>query len=158
MIDCKAAVVVLISRNGKVLLIKRKERKDDPWSGHIAFPGGRREGLEECNETAIRECLEEVGIKPRKLIELGTYYPSNAPSMLVKAYVSCIEKEEEPRIQKEEVDKAFWVKIDDLVKKDSEEAYYFMNYRVWGMTYRILRDIIEKKIYEMCTQPGNNTS
>jgi len=40
--ECRAAIVVLVSKNGRILVIKRKERPNDPWSGHIAFPGGRR--------------------------------------------------------------------------------------------------------------------
>ncbi|MBB5252832.1 NUDIX hydrolase [Sulfurisphaera ohwakuensis] len=155
--ECKAAVVALISANGKILLIKRKENKNDPWSGHIALPGGRREENEECSYTAIRECLEEVGIRPCNLIELGMYYPNNMPTMLVKAYVSCIDKEVTLQIQKEEVDTAFWADINKLEKGNGDE-YYFNGYRIWGMTYRILRDIIDKKIYEKCIQPGNNTS
>lgn len=157
MIECKASVVALISKSGKILLIKRKENKNDPWSGHIALPGGRREGNEDCITTAIRECLEEVGIKPCNLTELGIYYPHNMPSMLVKAYLSCVDNEIVPRIQKEEVDKAFWVSISDL-KKGNDDAFYYNGFRIWGMTYRILKDIIDKKLYERCIQPGNETS
>ncbi|BFH73647.1 CoA pyrophosphatase [Sulfurisphaera javensis] len=157
MIECKAAVVALISKSGKILLIKRKENKNDPWSGHIALPGGRREGDEECSYTAIRECLEEVGIKPCNLIEIGIYSPHNMPSMTVKAFLSCIESEITPKIQKEEVEKAFWAEISKL-QKGNDEAFYYDGYRIWGMTYRIIRDIIDKKLYEKCVQSGNNTS
>ena len=157
MSECKASVVALISKNGKVLLIKRRENKNDPWSGHVALPGGRRENEEDCKATAIRECLEEVGIKPCKLIELGIYSPHNMRSLPVKAFMSCIDEEITPRIQKEEVDHAFWVKISDL-KKGEDEAFYYNGYRIWGMTYRILKDIIDKKMYEICIQPGNDTS
>jgi len=157
MTECKASVVALISKNGKVLLIKRKENKNDPWSGHIALPGGRRENGEDCKTTAIRECLEEVGIKPNKLIELGIYSPHNMSSLPVKAFVSCVDDEITPRIQKEEVDHAFWVKLSDL-KKGEDDAFYYDGYRVWGMTYRILKDIMDKKMYEICIQPGNDTS
>ena len=157
MSECKAAVVALITKSGKILLIKRKENKNDPWSGQIALPGGRREDEEDCKDTAIRECSEEVGIKPNKLIELGLYYPRNMSSLLVKAFISCIEEEMAPKIQKEEVDKAFWVKLSEL-KKGEDEAFYYDKYRIWGMTYRILRDIINKKLYEICSQSGNDTS
>ena len=41
--DSAGVAVVLRVNDGEeqVLLIKRAERKDDPWSGQIAFPGGR---------------------------------------------------------------------------------------------------------------------
>lgn len=157
MMGCNASVVALISKNGKVLLIKRRERDNDPWSGHIALPGGRRERNEDCKETAIRECLEEVGIKPCKLIDLGTYYPHNMTSLSVRAFMSCVGDEVIPNIQKEEVDHAFWVMLTDL-KKGEDNAFYYENYRIWGMTYRILKDIIDKKIFKICIQLGNDTS
>ena len=47
----------------EVLLIRRTERADDPWSGQMAFPGGRWEpGDEDVRATAVREAGEEVGI------------------------------------------------------------------------------------------------
>ncbi|AHC50961.1 NUDIX hydrolase [Sulfolobus acidocaldarius SUSAZ] len=153
--DCKAAVVALISKAGKVLIIKRKEKPGDPWSGHMALPGGRREDHEECESTAVRECYEEVRIKPQNLIRVGIYSPNNAPDMKVSAYISCVEEELEPIVQEEELEKAIWVKISDL--KPADRAFYYENYRIWGMTYRILNDIIQKKLYLVC-QSGNNSS
>src|SRR5438874_13769202 len=36
-------VLVEGAEGAEILLIKRAERADDPWSGQIAFPGGRRD-------------------------------------------------------------------------------------------------------------------
>lgn len=146
--ECKAAVVVLVSRKGSILVIKRRERDGDPWSGHMAFPGGRRESDEPCSETAIRECLEEVGIKPCTLTPIGMYYPNNAPDMKVMAFLSCVDEEIEPKIQFEEVEKAFWIRPDELI--ENGEAFFYKGYRIWGMTYRILRDVIRKGLYKNC--------
>ena len=60
----KAAVAVLLVPDPlSVLLIRRSEREGDPWSGHVALPGGRAE-LEDVDlaATAIRETAEEVGV------------------------------------------------------------------------------------------------
>ena len=38
-----AVAVVLVPSPDAVLLIRRAERAGDPWSGHMALPGGRRE-------------------------------------------------------------------------------------------------------------------
>lgn len=148
--ECKAAVVVLVSKSGSILLIKRKENPNDPWSGHIAFPGGRRENHERCDETAIRECFEEVGIKPNLVKEIGIYFPNNAPDMKVKAFLSCVDNEFQPILQKDEVDMAMWVKPEEL--KQGNNEYYYGKFRIWGMTYRILRDVLEKKLYEICVK------
>jgi 8-oxo-dGTP pyrophosphatase MutT (NUDIX family) len=44
-------------------LVRRAERLGDPWSGHLAFPGGRwQEGDGDLLRTAMRETWEEVGV------------------------------------------------------------------------------------------------
>jgi 8-oxo-dGTP pyrophosphatase MutT (NUDIX family) len=61
------AAVALILREGaaglEVLFIRRAEQAGDPWSGQMAFPGGRAEpGELDLRTTAVRETLEEIGI------------------------------------------------------------------------------------------------
>jgi 8-oxo-dGTP pyrophosphatase MutT (NUDIX family) len=52
--------------DAEILLMRRAERHGDPWSGHMAFPGGRREeGDATLLDTAIREAREEVGLDLR---------------------------------------------------------------------------------------------
>lgn len=44
-------------------MIRRAERPGDLWSGHMAFPGGKREEQDRSLlETAIRETQEEIGL------------------------------------------------------------------------------------------------
>src|ERR1700760_3788257 len=51
----------------EVLFIKRASNERDKWTGHIAFPGGRRDPEDEDDySTAIRETWEEVGIDLRE--------------------------------------------------------------------------------------------
>src|SRR5512138_157863 len=58
-----AVAVVLVPSPDAVLLIRRAERPGDPWSGHMALPGGRREsGDADLVATAIREAAEELGL------------------------------------------------------------------------------------------------
>jgi 8-oxo-dGTP pyrophosphatase MutT (NUDIX family) len=61
----EAAVATIITREAatEVLVLKRKANPKDPWSGHYAFPGGRRdEGDTTLLATCIRETYEECGI------------------------------------------------------------------------------------------------
>lgn len=62
----QAAVILLIrelAEDDELLLIRRAERKGDPWSGHLALPGGRADREDsDLLATAAREAREEVGI------------------------------------------------------------------------------------------------
>jgi 8-oxo-dGTP pyrophosphatase MutT (NUDIX family) len=61
------AAVALILREGtnglELLFIRRADHPQDPWSGQMAFPGGRAEpGEEDLKATAVRETAEEIGV------------------------------------------------------------------------------------------------
>jgi 8-oxo-dGTP pyrophosphatase MutT (NUDIX family) len=69
----RAAVAVVFRDAGnglELLFMRRAEHEDDPWSGHISFPGGRAEPGEDLLATAIRETTEETGIDLRGDAEL----------------------------------------------------------------------------------------
>src|SRR3954464_4505486 len=56
------AVVAGPERAPSLCLIRRARWQGDPWSEHIALPGGRRNGDEAAPATARRELREEVGL------------------------------------------------------------------------------------------------
>lgn len=62
--DAAVAVVHALGPEESVLLLRRSRRPGDPWSGHWAFPGGRREpGDSGLVDTALRELGEECGVR-----------------------------------------------------------------------------------------------
>ena len=71
----KSAVLVLVYEKNNaphVLLIERMGYEKDPHSRQISFPGGKFEPeditIENC---ALRECYEEVGVKPEQVHIIG---------------------------------------------------------------------------------------
>jgi len=64
----KAAGVLIIA-NDSVLFLKRGNGGDHP--NEWAFPGGHVEDGESPEQAARRECLEESGYEPAKLLEIG---------------------------------------------------------------------------------------
>ncbi|MGC8506274.1 MAG: NUDIX hydrolase [Thermoplasmata archaeon] len=133
------ASVTFISDGSRFVLIKRNMRNDDPWSGQMALPGGYRKKGESSSETARREAYEEVGIELKILYYMGLY-DSKARNIEVKAFISEVPSSAEP-IPGDEVSEAFWVPVQSLVK--TSDAYMYGQYRIWGMTYRILADILQ---------------
>lgn len=64
------AVDVIIEKNDKLLLVTRK---NTPFEGKLALPGGRVEPGETVEEAAIREIKEETGVKVELKDLLGVY-------------------------------------------------------------------------------------
>ncbi|HEU4700285.1 MAG TPA: NUDIX domain-containing protein, partial [Gemmatimonadales bacterium] len=59
-----AVALVVTPAPDSMLLIRRAERAGDPWSGHMALPGGRHSrGDADLAATAMRETAEEVGVR-----------------------------------------------------------------------------------------------
>lgn len=64
----RAAVAVILRESlqgAEVLLVERAHRPGDPWSGDMAFPGGRIEAADDASAShaACRETYEEIGLR-----------------------------------------------------------------------------------------------
>ncbi|MEM1807492.1 MAG: CoA pyrophosphatase [Pyrobaculum sp.] len=135
-----AAVAVLLDRD-RVLLIKRAERRGDPWSGQVALPGGRwAPGDVDLYATAVRETREEVGLEPLEpLGHLSPEAPSNAPWLRVLPVVYT-KWRGVLSLNVAEVQEARWVPLREL--EEAGGAYRWGGWTIWGLTYRVLKKLL----------------
>lgn len=71
-VGAAVAVIVLERLDREFLLLKRAANPSDPWAGHWAFPGGKKEpGDANLFATCLRETAEESGVllTPADLVE-----------------------------------------------------------------------------------------
>jgi 8-oxo-dGTP pyrophosphatase MutT (NUDIX family) len=159
-----AAVAVIITPDpDAILLIQRANRPGDPWSGHMALPGGRREpGDSDLLATAVRETREEVGIdllEQQLLGGLDQVVPRNPvlPPIAVRPFAFLLPAR--PKlVLNPEVAAANWVTVDALLEpggyhlasleiagqQREVQAYRLEAAIVWGMTERILTGLLQE--------------
>ncbi len=156
-----AVALIVVPDPDAILLIRRAERAGDPWSGHMALPGGRRQtGDFDLLATAMRETFEEVGI------ELGVEQLAGSledvvprtpvlPPIAVRPYVFLLGSRREISLN-HEVTSASWVPLTHLLRPDTHHivrldvagqsrmvpAYEVPEGMVWGMTERILSQLL----------------
>jgi 8-oxo-dGTP pyrophosphatase MutT (NUDIX family) len=86
-----AAVSAVFTPDLDLLLLRRAARPGDPWSGNLAFPGGRVEPGEDPFDGARREAAEEVGLHLDPSWALGRLDDLVAvggkPGMVIRPYV-----------------------------------------------------------------------
>jgi 8-oxo-dGTP pyrophosphatase MutT (NUDIX family) len=161
----KSAVTIVLKpkSNLEILLLKRKERDGDPWSGHMAFPGGRFDAKDHgIFETAVREAKEETGIDLSTCELLGRLdevIPSSIRSITVMPYVFLAPQTVEVILDHKEIEEAYWVPLPYLVDKNNVRnvntrihgngievpAYKLLGGQiVWGLTFRIIQSLIHR--------------
>lgn len=163
----RLAAILLVLRAGhhgdpELLLIKRAEAERDPWSGHVACPGGRMDpGDRDLAATAIRETWEETGVDVardgRLLGHLDDLSPRSPllPPLLIRPYVALV-KHDTGIVPSPEVARAFWVPLSALrapgawgmglvsVRDGQRRVSQFQHGEdmVWGLTERALRQFL----------------
>ncbi|MDE2141073.1 MAG: CoA pyrophosphatase [Elusimicrobia bacterium] len=143
----------------EALFIRRAERAGDPWSGHIALPGGRKEASDADRlATAVRETSEEVGVElpaERLLGALDDLRPSapRLPPLVISPYVFGLPRRPSTRLN-DEVAGVTWVSLAALkagagtaeIRLEGEsrrvDCVHAAGLVVWGLTYRILRGFL----------------
>ena len=168
--EIRYAAVVAILRPGsspggfELFFIRRSESERDPWSGHMAFPGGRVDASDaDEHAAAIREVLEEVGIDLRvhgrllgRLSQVAS--PPMRSRVVVTPFVYVLQRDVPLKLDEREVASGHWFDLNRWLDGEGRGTFLFEfrgeelplprvdldGHRVWGMTLRIVDDLLEQ--------------
>ncbi len=160
----RAAVAVILGPDDELLFIRRAERPGDPWSGDMAFPGGREEPHDpHPRATAERETFEEVGLDLSGARFVGALTPMVSPlrtptkGFAIHPYVYRVGGWPDFR-PSEEVAAVHRFGLDRLLTGEGREEFTWRGYGmervlpcvrldgtfVWGLTLRVVDDLLER--------------
>jgi 8-oxo-dGTP pyrophosphatase MutT (NUDIX family) len=167
--SAQAAVAILLQPRVDdlhLLFIHRAHHPQDPWSGHMAFPGGRKNPEDaDLRITIHRETQEEIGVDLNsqgeylgRMAELQAMSGGRPLSMIVAPFVYLISSEAELQPDPVEVQDTLWVPLDFIQRDDVESLVHhpmidsntievpglvYSGKTIWGLTYRMLREFLE---------------
>ena len=161
----RAAVAMVLREHDagtEVLFIERASHEHDPWSGHMAFPGGRVDpGDEHLRAAAERETFEEVGVPLDdarylgRLPDLAGRGADKDHGLVISGHVYALDHDRPLVIDLREVQLAFWFPLGDLHDPDRHVPHTYPGagmdfpgilvgepgrHVVWGLTYRFVED------------------
>lgn len=177
---CAAVAMILVGqeRNLELCMIRRAEKSGDPWSGHMAFPGGRFSPDDaDLQVTAERETHEEVGVRLDPAHRLGSLEPVSiwlsGREQPLYLFPSVYYRGESPPefTLNHEVAEAYWMPLRHPwdaknathlhLSKDGKSLYYpairFCDQVVWGITLRVLTlfsDVLGRPLPHLEEIPG----
>lgn len=166
------AAVAAVVRSGddgpEMLFIERATRDGDPWSGHMAFPGGRTEPDDDDTfDTAVRESREEIGFDITahadvnwlgRLNDLEGNPRWRGAALRVTPHVCWLDGARPELTLNYEVADAFWVRVAELADPRHHIDYHYPprpderfpgievghGRVIWGMTLRMLQDLFTR--------------
>ena len=163
----KAAVAIVLSAGGRgveILMIRRAVREGDPWSGHMGFPGGRRDPEDSSSQAcAARETHEEIGLDLEKhgallceLSDVNTGWRPDRPEMLIAPFVYWLDAVPTLSLN-HEVDDVVWVPLGFFQEPDNRQAlkwewrgesiqsdaYYYDDNQIWGLSLMMIDELLE---------------
>jgi 8-oxo-dGTP pyrophosphatase MutT (NUDIX family) len=143
----------------RLCFIRRAEHPADPWSGHMALPGGRTDP-EDAGPfaTAVRETREEVGVELEDehllgpLSEIPVRLGGVAIGLNLSGFVFYRGPEPPSLTPNYEVADAYWIPLRHLWDPENAThlelehsgrarlypAIRFRDHVIWGLTFRVL--------------------
>ena len=163
----RAAVAAVLRRGDagtELLFIQRAARHGDPWSGQIAFPGGRTDPDDPSPvDTARRETREELGLELTDGHEMGTLSEldggrATSRLVLVSAHGFWLNGERPVLTPNYEVAETLWVPLVELADPARHIAYYYPpagasfpgielgaeDQVLWGLTLRFVSELFAR--------------
>ena len=147
----------------ELLFIRRAEHPEDPWSGHMGFPGGRVDADDATRPAAaVRETREEIGLdleadgellgRLSDLVAIGRGRPMG---IVIAPYVFAVAGDPE-LVLNHEVDEAVWVPVAFLLDRTNRSTLEWRHgggillpcYRwhgrvIWGLTFGMVDELLE---------------
>ncbi|MFC5369580.1 NUDIX hydrolase [Arcanobacterium bovis] len=164
----QAAVLVLLSsgESEPSILFTERARSMRFQAGQICFPGGSRDGIETPEETAVRECFEEVGIPPEHISVQGRLPDTKLRGNLfhvVPVLARWHGDIESCQPNREEVEQVHLISVDDLVnpahrctwrvtgdeQMRTGPAFAVRDLFIWGLTAEITDALLNLAGWEM---------
>ena len=158
----RASVLIPLSmhRGEPSLLLTRRSTKLRSFSGHVSFPGGKRDQEDKSDYcTSLRESWEEVGLEQEQIRFVGELEQMLSPhGCLVSPFVARIPNQFEPKINEAEIESCFWVPISFFLDSKQHQLrqhherrphthfthhFYFNDYHIWGMTALMILRLLE---------------
>jgi 8-oxo-dGTP pyrophosphatase MutT (NUDIX family) len=160
--DASAAVATILRSSpagAELLFIVRAQRADDPWSGHVAFPGGKREPADESLlHTAVRETEEEVSLRlaPAACVAQLDVVAAAVSGARVAQFVFPLEDEAAVATTSAEVSATLWVPLAQLARFEGAGTFTYVRegravelpclqlgpHVLWGLTYRMVLQLL----------------
>ncbi len=163
---CVSIIVFQIKNQLELLFIERQKNPSDPWSGHIAFPGGKKT-IEDITpiDAALRETKEEIGFELcrsnviGKLDDLQSRKSGNFHNLIVRPYLFLLELKTYPQfvLNVNEVSAVHLVNLENLINTPTIKYFEYQyesqkislpsiplkENKIWGLTYLIIRNLQE---------------
>ncbi len=165
-VEHRAAVAMILREAApglEILFIRRAEHPHDPWSGQMAFPGGRSEpGDADLRVTAVRETAEEIGLDLDThatllggLDEVRAMARLRPMNLAITPFVFRLVGAAPDLSLSSEVFSVHWLPLDELLGADRRSTMDYVHRGtslqfpclriddvvIWGLTYRMFASL-----------------